>query len=374
MEKIVLEFLANKKNIFGGADKTFDKFKKSHPDVKITAKAFKEIFNRQEVSQVFHQLPKPKEYLSIFSKNDNSYQADLTYMDKVGTEGGYNYLLTMIDVNSRYAYAYPLKSKNAGEVISKFQEFLKEVHDRTGSPVHSLTTDLGTEFTGNEFKDFFKNVGVELFLANAGDKNKMGKIERFHRTFKEAMIRMMHATNEPWNKLVNDVVENYNNSKHRALGHDPNEYNKEDKEKQYENYKRKYKILVGEKGEEKKYIPNQPVRIRVRQNIYGNSTMNPKMSVELYHVDHTYPSGTMSLKNKQGQLMEDTAGPIRYKPYDVKPINDTININNKFFEKIIRVRKEKKLKRTLKKAGIKQTNVTSGKRIRIRKKFHDESK
>lgn len=361
-------FFSNPRLAGRNAQDSWEKYNKHNPSAKIKLKDFKEHYKSRASRQIFARLPKPKEYLPIFSKDDNSFQIDLTYMNAAGYSSGYNYLFTAIDVNSRYAYAYPLKSKSGEEVKHVIEKFLSNVKEKTGEPVYSITSDLGSEFVAGEVQNYLEKVGVKMYFANADDKNKMGKIERFHRTLKQMMAPNLEETGKTWSELLPDIIANYNDSKHRALGKTPEEYNEKDKAKQYLNYKDKYKRLVGEKDDEPKYEPGTKVRLRVRKGLYNKGSFEPTFSPEIYEIVKNYPSATVNLRSSSGEIMSDKKGSIRFKPYDILPIGNLINKNSKFFEKLAKEKKERSNKRKLKIVGIDNSNIinkrTRGKKIK----------
>jgi hypothetical protein len=106
----------------------------------------------------------------------------------------YNYALTMIDVATRYIWAYPLLSKEGGEVDSKIQEWILEVA-RDGLDVQYLTT-LRTD-NGSEFK----NALMRFNLLRSGIQHQtcppfghVALIERANQTIEmTTRALLMHA-------------------------------------------------------------------------------------------------------------------------------------------------------------------------------------
>jgi hypothetical protein len=66
---------------------------------------------------------------------------------------GYKYILSCIDVFSRFARAYALKSKQGQEVANA----LESLFDKENQPF-KIQTDLGKEFYNAHVKKFFKNI------------------------------------------------------------------------------------------------------------------------------------------------------------------------------------------------------------------------
>ena len=73
---------------------------------------------------------------------DQQWQADLVEMIPfAAVNNGHKYMLTVIDLFSRYAWAKPIKDKTGKEVRRAFQEIFA-----LGRKCHGLQTDEGREF------------------------------------------------------------------------------------------------------------------------------------------------------------------------------------------------------------------------------------
>lgn len=81
-------------------------------------KDVKDFIRKQELAQVSFQPKKPV-YIGIIGK-PNCYQQDLTfYPDYGGHNKGYTIIYTIININSRKAYAYPLKNKTRIRMLKR---------------------------------------------------------------------------------------------------------------------------------------------------------------------------------------------------------------------------------------------------------------
>ncbi len=79
---------------------------------------------------------------------DVQFQADLVDMSAHSKENdNIKFLLTCIDVFSKYAWARPLKNKTGKEVTKAFDSILKE-----NRVPQKLQTDMGTEFFNKHFQ------------------------------------------------------------------------------------------------------------------------------------------------------------------------------------------------------------------------------
>ena len=78
---------------------------------------------------------------------DKKWEADLVVMDSLSKEKyGYKYILTVIDVLSKYAWVEPLKTKSGENLVKAFERILKN-----GRKPEKLHSDKGTEFTNKLF-------------------------------------------------------------------------------------------------------------------------------------------------------------------------------------------------------------------------------
>lgn len=142
---------------------------------------------------------------------DHQWQADLADMRSLASENdGYNYILTVIDVLSKYAWAIPIKRKTGDFITDAFREILK-----VRKP-NLLQTDKGTEFINKKTQELLKEHDINWFASE--NETKAQIVERFNRTLKDRMYKYFTANNtKRWIDVLPDLVFNYNTSHHRAI-------------------------------------------------------------------------------------------------------------------------------------------------------------
>ena len=149
---------------------------------------------------------------------DDQWVADLVEMQPLKQwNRGMRYLLTVIDVLSKYAWVEPLKSKTGVAVAAAFERILKRARGR--HPVR-LQTDAGKEFYNRTFQALMTRRKIHHF-STYGD-TKASVVERFNRTLKERMSR--HFTERNTYRYVDALpalVRGYNVTKHRSIGMPP---------------------------------------------------------------------------------------------------------------------------------------------------------
>lgn len=147
---------------------------------------------------------------------DEQWQADLADVTLIARENnGYRFILTAIDIFSRFAWARPLKSKSGKEVAEAFKDIFQE-----GRIPKRIQTDQGKEFENRFVQTLFAAHNIELFSIKSPYKAAI--VERFNRTLKHKLWRYFTmSTKQNWTRVLQDVVYSYNHSVHRTLGCKP---------------------------------------------------------------------------------------------------------------------------------------------------------
>ena len=135
----------------------------------------------------------------------HQWQADLVDLAKLASYNkGFKYLLTCIDVLSRYALVVPLKDKTGKTLKEAFQVIFK-----TGRQPIRLQTDRGTEFTNRVFQKFLKENDVHFFTTY-NEETKVSIVERFNRTLKTKMWKYFtHRETLTYVDVLSEMVASY---------------------------------------------------------------------------------------------------------------------------------------------------------------------
>ena len=150
------------------------------------------------------------------------YQADLADVSQVHrSNGGTRYLLTCIDVFSKYAWAVPLKSKESTAVTNAFKVVLAD-----GAP-RCLQTDKGREFLGRPFQELLRRNSIRFYTATNPDI-KCSVVERFNRTLRARIARYQtHRDTDKFIDVLPQIVRAYNHTLHRSINCRPVDVSKE---------------------------------------------------------------------------------------------------------------------------------------------------
>ena len=141
---------------------------------------------------------------------DEQWQADLADVQKLSRwNRRYKYLLTCIDVLSKYAWVVPLKTKTGTALVAAF----KKIFQQRRQP-EKLQTDAGTEFKNRLFQTFLKNHKIHHFVTYNDTKAQI--VERFNRTLNRLLYKMFATSSSYYylDKLDSLVNGNFNQSVH----------------------------------------------------------------------------------------------------------------------------------------------------------------
>lgn len=140
----------------------------------------------------------------------NTLQADLIEMQPFSRQNrGYRYILIVIDVFSKKAYAKPLKDKTAKSTT----EAMEHIFNQVGQRIQNLQTDDGKEF----FNSTMKRLLVQYDNINhysTFNVKKASIVERLIRTIKRKLYMQfsLQGTNK-WYKILEKVIDTYNNTR-----------------------------------------------------------------------------------------------------------------------------------------------------------------
>ena len=146
-------------------------------------------------------------------------QMDLMDMSSIATRNkNFHWILCIIDVFSRYAWAFPLKRKSQDHVYHVLKAWLESLK----IPPRRMTSDAGTEFYSQRIQTLLKSYHIEQYLNQAGDKTTTGIVERFNRTLRDLMGRnFVRVGKLHWVEDLPLLIKNYNQSYHGTLGTTP---------------------------------------------------------------------------------------------------------------------------------------------------------
>ena len=243
---------------FAGSEAVYKEAKRRNK--KITRKKVDEYLSKQRTYTLHkparRRLPRNK-IIPIGFHTD--WQADLCDMQKLKRyNSGYGYILTVIDVLSRYAWAEPVYTKSPIPVAAAFNKILAD----SGHLPWNLATDQGKEFVTGPFQELCYKQDINHFSPKS--EVKCGMVERYNRTLKTRLWKYFTKNGTHcWIDVLPRIVKAINNSRNRITGCTPASVNKDNAQKLWEH-------LYGEKSLNPKYrfAVGDKVRISRQKGIF----------------------------------------------------------------------------------------------------------
>ena len=259
---------------------------------------------RKDLAYTLHRPRRRKGFPTLpiqVTSRDDQWQSDLIETQNIAKENkGIRYLLTVIDILSKYAWVQPLKDKKGPTVVKAFDHILKE-----GRKPLKLQTDKGKEFYNKDMTEWLKKNNIKHF--STGGDAKAAVVERFNRTLKERMYRYFTAANTlKFTDVLQDVVKGYNASTHSSIKMAP-------KEVTIKNERQVWNTLYGKPRKHRKPTlkKGDMVRLNKIHRPFAKGYL-PGWTEEVFLVDKVKPFPAYKITEWDGTPVE---GPFTRKTY-----------------------------------------------------------
>lgn len=281
--------------------------------------------SRKQVVEELHKY-KRKNFLRrkvILKGIDDLFQADLVEMILFKHENkNYKYILTVIDCFSKFAWGIPLKDKTAIEVTNA----MKNIFNSSGRIPKNLQTDLGKEFYNKIFKNLMTEFKINHYSSFTHLKSSI--VERFNRTLKEKMWKRFSAQGSyKWLNLIDELVDEYNNTKHRTINMKPIDVNSTKISNHLLKTAYNFKIILSKN----KFKVGEHVRISKFKDIFEKG-YTPNWSPEIFKIIF------VNKKHPVTYLLEDYKKQKIKGQFYEKELQRTKYPNTYLVEKIVRTK------------------------------------
>ena len=146
---------------------------------------------------------------------EDAIQIDL--VPELPPSGGYENIVTTMDVFSRYLFAYPTANQDAKTIAKVLINILtKDAYLPT-----TLISNKGTAFTSHVIKEVAGVLGITLKHATTKHAQTIGLLERSHASIKKALKIETGERRSLWHKYIDSAILNYNTSYHTSIGCEP---------------------------------------------------------------------------------------------------------------------------------------------------------
>ena len=235
-------------------------------------------------SQEAYTLHKPvrkkfKRRSTLVSGMNDQFQADLIDMQKYSKfNNGYNYILTVIDVFSRFAWVRPIKQKTGHQMVTALKVIFEQQRCR------AIQTDKGREFFNKNVKNLFKKFSIHHFTSENYDI-KASVVERFNRTLQVKLYRWFTKTKTfNWVTVIQSMVDGYNDTTHSSIGMPPKEVNNKNQEQVWHKLYTSQSIIAKHSRKKKEQLKiGDVVRISKYKHVFSKG-YEANWSTELFFI------------------------------------------------------------------------------------------
>jgi transposase InsO family protein len=210
----LLKDLYYEKHLLFGRDKLY-RYIQDNLEPKIPRRYIGYWLSKQTTQQVFRHKHKPTSIRPIHSNAANNiWQIDLIDFTQI-PNNGYKYILTGIDVYSRYIVLFePLRAKTVNNV----KQALEKVFEKYGKP-KLIQSDNGKEF---RIALWLRSLGIKHFLSSIYTPQQNGIIERSNGTVKTILKKVLFLNgNNVWLRYTESIQNTYNNTYQRIIKNTP---------------------------------------------------------------------------------------------------------------------------------------------------------
>ena len=158
-------------------------------------------------------LQNPNEYITAPKE---AMQID--FVPELPLSGGYENIVTAMDVFSGYLFAYPTSNQGA-KTIAKVLINIMTKHAYLPA---TFISDKGTAFMSHVIKEVAGVLGITLKHATTKHAQTIGLLERSHASIKQALMIETGERRSLWHKYINIAVLNFITSYHTIIGCEPN--------------------------------------------------------------------------------------------------------------------------------------------------------
>ena len=139
----------------------------------------------------------PLEYMPCITEPFSKIAVDITGPFTPPSDEGHRYVLSIIDIGTRFPEAVPLKNIDTRTVA---EEILK-VCARMGFP-KEIQSDNGSQFSSEMMKEVYRLMSISPVFSSPYHAQSNGVVERFHGTMKPILRKLTEKQPKSWHTLL----------------------------------------------------------------------------------------------------------------------------------------------------------------------------
>ena len=141
---------------------------------------------------------------------------EVDILPNIPSSSGYQHIITLMDVFSRYLFAYPTQ-----DMTAKTVDCISDVMTTHCYLPTIILTDKGSQFRSEVINQIAHTLDIRISHASTKHAQTICSLERTHASLKTALKISTGERRSMWHKYVQIAVINYNTSYHESLGCEP---------------------------------------------------------------------------------------------------------------------------------------------------------
>ena len=176
-------------------------------------------FTMEDLSQelnkpTINKFERQKVIVNHINEIHSTDLVDMSQYSKINK--GYKYIFTNIDIFSKIAYTFPLKSKKIQDIKLCFEKIFEKTNPNIFGQIKNQLFYL------KKCNNFFKNNNVKIYHTNSHLKAVV--VERFNRSLRELMMKeFVKNNNTVWYNVLPKLIKIYNNRYYSTIKMKPTE-------------------------------------------------------------------------------------------------------------------------------------------------------
>ncbi|KAK7498343.1 hypothetical protein BaRGS_00010297 [Batillaria attramentaria] len=134
----------------------------------------------------------------------------------VGQRCGYRYVLTLVDMATRFPEAIPLRNIDTASVA----EALLTIFSRVGFP-DQIVSDNGTQFVSDLMKEIYKLLSIKSVHTSPYHAQSNGMVERFNGVLKTMLRKVVQKHPSNWERYIPALLFAYRELPNESTGFSP---------------------------------------------------------------------------------------------------------------------------------------------------------